>query len=332
VDASERLPPFGGFRLVFALVNGLIWFALAFGIATPVSFAMAASGHLTARALIAGVGIVAFYSCFFGTPGGLTGFLGLAHDRRFALPPEERRGRGGQLDAVWLHGLARGVALAVVAATLTWYLGKGGVAPGRARFCLVLGAAATGAGFLQALALSSARYLGDLRLSATTAQPTLGWLLLRVGVGQAAGNGAIAGLLAVATFPPTGAPATRMSLAGAIPDAAGSALVIALFMLFTAGGLVGLDRRLGRVAAVAGPSHGRGYRLVVAVAVAFAAAGLAAVAAWLFDGLPGTLFAVWKVLLGASVAGTLAVTAARWELATGQAAGDISGCDEGSLR
>jgi hypothetical protein len=99
---------------------------------------------------------------------------------------------------------------------------------------------------------------------------------------------------------------------------AGNALVIAFFMVLSAGDLAGTDHRFGRIGAVDAAPPTRLARAGIVV-LAGGAAGILGYLAALTAGAKGLSLPVvvaWEGAVGAVVGGLLAARAARWRLST----------------
>lgn len=320
---ARNQPPFTGFRVIFAVINGMLWFALAGAVSLGASFSLVAADRLSPSALATGAATAAFFASFFGMPGALTGFLGLAAGRRFALPPEEEWGEG-RLANIWMHGFIYGLMFGPLAYGGAVLAGGHG-AIGRGTFCLVVAGAGAVAGAAQAFVIAGTAALGDLGLSRRN-PPALStrWLLVRAGVPQGLGNGAITALIALGSVP-AGAKAVNLPLAALVGDAAGTGLVVALFMAFSAGGLAAADRRYGRV----GPADVRPATPAKKMLESFVASLVCAFAALVVGfatsgvGLPPAAYAGWKALVGGVVGAVMAMRAAGWGVAATDAAAAI---------
>ena len=303
--------PYSGFRFVFALVNGALWFGIAFVFTTPVASGMIGAGRTSSMALTSAAVTVAFLTSLFGVPGALGGFLEEAERGRFSLPPETKRGPG-TLGSVWLHAVTRAVIAAGATAVIVKWLANR--YPLAARLHLFLAFVAAIIGALQALWLASPVTLGDLR-GATTRGPTpsRAYFLARFAIPQAAGNGLATAMVAIAVFPKTGG----MTAIDVATDAGGTVAIIYLMMIAFGGTLAKIDHRFG----VAGPLPGvTPPPWIARIALTLAAGGLGAglgfalALAW-SDGVPLAPFFVWKLALGSLSAGVGAWQAARWKLA-----------------
>lgn len=320
---APRAIPFAGLRLVFALINGAIWFALVFAICSAMSIGVLAAGRLTAGAAVVFTGTVGFFVPFFGLSGAISGFLEQAQSGRFQLPEAENekeangepRARGGLLASIWIHGTWLGLVIALVTAGLAQlYLQRAGV-PARGSLCLALAGMAAVIAIVQSALLVRARNLGDLRLPAgTPTPPTTGYYVIRFGLPQSVGNGVITALGAYGTFPLT---AGRLAPVDVAIDALSTALVIGFFMALSAGDLAGTDRRFGRIGTVDAAPPSRLARAGIVVLTALAAGLLGyALAIVAGGGVPLPLMVAWKGAIGGLVGGLLAARAARWQLCT----------------
>jgi hypothetical protein len=317
---ARKLIPFAGLRLVFALINGAIWFALGFGICSGISLGVAAAGRLTPGAVVVFAGTVAFFVPFFGLSGAISGFLDQAASGRFQLPVAGEQAsratpaRGGLLASIWVHGTWLGLIVALVAAGLAQlHLQRSGV-PSRGDLCLALGGMAGVIAMVQSAWMVRPRHLGDLEIpSAPPPPPSTGYYLTRFGVPQGVGNGVITALAAIGTFPPNAADLKAIDVT---LDAMSTALVIAFFMVLSAGDLAGTDRKFGRVGAAEGAPPGRLARagIVALTAVAAGILGYALARLGGPEGLSMPVMVAWKGALGAVVGGLLAARAARWKL------------------
>jgi hypothetical protein len=317
---ARKAIPFAGLRLVFALINGLIWFALVFAICSGISFGVVHAGRFTRGAAVVLAKVVAFFVPFFGLSGAITGFLDQAQSGRFLLPEPENDANGdpkpppGVLDSIWLNGAGIGVAVGlVVTAFGHYYLRRPGV-PDRGTVCLALAGMAAVIATLQSALLASTRTLRDREAPAETpAPPSRSYYLTRFALPQGLGNGFITALVAYGTFPAHAGPPTALDVAIA---SAGNALVIAFFMVLSAGDLAGTDRRFGRIGAVDSAPPSRLARAGI-VALAGVVAGIVGYLVALPAGAKGISLPVvvaWQGAVGAVVGGGLAARAARWQL------------------
>lgn len=312
-DAAPAAPviPYGGFRVVFGLINAALWFALIFAITTPVRLGMVAAGRNSPTAMTLALMGVTLLSALFGLPGALGGFLGQAASGRLKLPPAEKWG-AGVLEHIWRTALVRGAAAAVVVGLVAWpLLGRAPVADGS--ITLVLATVAAAAAFVQSVWISGPAALGDLRSLRRAGPPaTSDYFVYRFAVPQAAGNGLASALIAAATFPATG----EMEIGASIADATATGTIIFLAMLVTAGGLARLDVQLGRIAVLTGmhPPTWTMRVVVVLVATAGWAGGGSTMAALAGGSVSYWPFVVWKGVLGAVAGGAGALLAARWQL------------------
>lgn len=305
--------PYMGFRVVFALVNAIIWFSLAFGITTGISFGVVQSGRLTSKVALVFACTVAFFVFFFGLSGGLPGFLDQARQGRIALPSEDSHGPGGALASVWRVGFVRGAIASALVYGVSRVWADAPIPLSRGSLCLFLGGLAAVLAFVNALLASRPSSLGDLRPRKTPpSDPTNAYLMQRVGLPQAFGNGTISALVDVGTFP-LGEAATRAPMNTAI-DSLMTGLIIALFTVFTAGGLVGTERRLGHLKPLVGTRPSVPKRLLLVFGVSALGAGIAFVLASVADGLTLMMAVVWKVLLASGIAAFFGLLAARWEI------------------
>lgn len=322
---ERKLIPFAGLRLVFALINGVIWFALVFAIGSGISVGVVAAGRFTRGAAVVLAKAVAFFVPFFGLSGAITGFLDQAQSGRFLLPEPDEDEDGdpgpppGVLDSIWLHGAGIGVAVAlVVTAFGHYYMRRPGV-PDRGTVCLALAGMAAGIATLQSALLAGKRTLRDREAPAgTPAPPSRSYYLTRFALPQGLGNGLITALAAYGTFPAHAGPPTAIDVAIA---SAGNALVIAFFMVLSAGDLAATDRRFGRIGAVDAAPPSRLVRAGI-VLLAGVVAGILAYLVALPAGAKGISLPVvvaWQGAVGAIVGGALAARAARWQLSTKRA-------------
>jgi hypothetical protein len=309
-------PPWAGFRVVFALVNGALWFALTWAILTGVSLGLVRAGHFTARTFMITALAVAFFVGFFGAPGAMGGLLDQARSGRFVLPSAKPRGHFRPLAAAWRVGAAIGVLNVGLAFILT-QLGVPTL-PSRASACQLWSGGAALLAVLQSLWLARPAALIDLDPPSQPATaPTATYYVLRFALPQGLGNGVVSALMAAGLFSAASGRMAAVDLAG---DAVGTAGVIAFFMVFTAGGLARTDRLAGRVAALAVTPPPRIARWATIPLAALLAVGLAYGLGTLADGLTLPLFVAWKAFLGCAVAAPLAALAARWELSRGSTA------------
>jgi hypothetical protein len=311
---ARKLVPFAGLRLVFALINGVIWFTLVYAIASAASLGVVAAGKFTAGAVVVFVGTVTFFVPFFGLPGAISGFLDQAQSGRFQLPEPEKDARAGLLGSIWVHGTWVGLVISLLAAGLTQHHLQTRAVPSRGELCLVLAAIAAVIAMVQSALLVRARNLGDLRAPEGKAPPaTTGYLVRRFVVPQALGNGLITALIACGTFPSVAAAPAALDVA---IDSMSTGLVIAFFMVLNAGDLAGTDRKFGRIGAVeaAPPSRLARAGIVLLTALVSGVLGYLLVIPAGAKGISLNVMVIWKGLLGGVVGGWLAALAARWRL------------------
>lgn len=303
--------PFHGFRVVFALVNGLLWFGLAYGILSGITTGVVAAGRFTENALRVTAGAVGLLVGLFGLPGALGGFLDQARSGRLQLPPEAGWGRRGQLDNVWAFGLVAGVVNLLVAQGLAAAWLPGRPLPARGEACLQLALLAAGLAFVQSLFLSRRGALFDLLPPASPPRAAdRDYLIRRFALPQGLGNGLITALVAWGTFAPA-AGSERIAPVAAALDSGITALVIGGFMLLGGGGLARVDRRFGRVAPHEGAPPSKLRRLALVLAAAAAVAAVAFALAALAGGLSLPVRIVFQALVGGAVAAYFATLAAR---------------------
>ena len=320
---ARKAIPFAGLRLVFALINGVIWFALVFAICSGISIGVVAAGRFTPGAVVVFAKTVGFFVPFFGLPGAISGFLDQAQSGRFLLPEPEKdangetKPRAGVLDSIWLHGAWVGLVIALVIAGLGhYYLLRRPEVPDRGTMCLALAGMAAAIAILQSALLVRARNLGDLRApAAPPAPPTAGYYLIRFALPQGLGNGLITALAAQGTFPTLTGQPTAVAVAIA---SMGNALVIAFFMVLSAGDLAGTDRKFGRIGPVDAAPPSRLARAGIVVLTGLAAGILGYLLALPAGarGLSLPIVVAWQGALGGIVGGLLAARAARWQLST----------------
>jgi hypothetical protein len=314
--------PFAGLRLVFALINGVLWFTLVFAICSGISVGVVAAGPLTPGAVVVFAATVGFFVPFFGLSGAISGFLDQAQSGRFLLPEAasgDGRRPGGLLGSIWLQGTWRGAVVAIAAAGLAFLRTQRAGVPSRGALCLALAGMAAAIAILQSALLVRAANLGDLQPPpAPPAPPSPFYYLIRFTLPQGLGNGLITALAALGTFPTIDGHPSAVEVALA---SMGNALVIAFFMVLSAGDLAGTDRRFGRIGAVDAAPPTRLARAGIVVLVGFAA-GIAGYLLALPAGAKGIslpIVVAWQGALGAVVGGLLAARAARWRLSTKQA-------------
>jgi hypothetical protein len=312
--------PFAGLRLVFALINGVLWFTLVFAICSGISIGVVAAGRFTRGAAVVFAKAVAFFVPFFGLSGAISGFLEQAQSGRFLLPEPvndangEAEPREGVLDSIWLHGAGIGLVMALVVAAFGHYYLRGDGVPDRGAVCLALAGMAAGIATLQSALLVSKKTLRDLEAPAgTPAPPSRSYYLIRFALPQGVGNGLITALAAYGTFPTLAGPPTPVDVAIA---SMGNALVIAFFMVLSAGDLAGTDHRFGRIGTVdaAPPSRLARAGIVVLAGLAAGIAGYLLALPAGAKGLSLPIVVAWQGALGAVVGGLLAARAARWRL------------------
>ncbi|MFO0549209.1 MAG: hypothetical protein U0271_12530 [Polyangiaceae bacterium] len=307
------LIPYAGLRFVSALINAGIWFALGLGISFASSGQLEATGRFDSTAVARLAAGVIFLAALFGRAGAVTSFLDLAHSGKVALPDRARWGAPGPFDKLW----PRGAAVAAMAAPLTGLLTYSIVtrigASGRLHQCLLVGGLGAVFALGQSLALSGPGALGDLAPPARPAPASPAYLARRLAIPQAFGNSAITALLAAVTFSREGTTATALAL-----DAAGTALVIGGFVLLGSSGIVATDRRLGRVEKLdaSAPSKASRAAGLAAAVLLFAVLGAGLGALFGDSGAPVAVYVIFKGLVGATVAFSLAVPAGRAALVT----------------
>ena len=319
---ARKLIPFAGLRLVFALINGVIWFTLVFGICSAISMGVVAAGRLTAGAVVVFVGTVTFFVPFFGLSGAISGFLDQAQSGRFQLPEPEKdaggatRAHGGLLGSIWIHGTWIGLVLSLVAAGLSQLHLQTRDVPSRGELCLTLAGMAAVIAIVQSALLVRARNLGDLRAPEGPTPPvTTGYYVTRFMLPQGLGNGLITALVAYGTFPTVAAAPAALDVA---IDSMSTGLVIAFFMVLSAGDLAATDRKFGRIGAVDATPPSRLARAGI-VPLAAIASGILGYLIAIPAGAKGIslpIMVAWKAVLGGVVGGLLAALAARWQLST----------------
>ena len=314
MDPPRKLIPFAGLRLVFALINGVIWFALVLAICTAASLGVVAAGKLTAGAVVVFVGTVTFFVPYFGLSGAVSGFLEQARSGRFQLPEPRNDARGGVLGSIWVHGTWVGLVISLLAAGLTQHHLQTRDVPSRGALCLVLATMAAVIAIVQSALLVRGRNLGDLRAPEGPTPPaTTGYLVRRFVVPQGLGNGLITALIAYGTFPSVAAAPAALDVA---IDSMSTGLLIAFFMVLSAGDLAGADRKSGRIGAVdaAPPSRLARAGIVVVTALVSGILGYVLVVPTGAKGISLPVLVMWKGLLGGVVGGYLAALAARRQL------------------
>lgn len=309
---GEQKIPYAGFRFVSALVNAGIWFGIGFGLSMGVSGQLVARGRFGPAGVAAGTGGVVFLASLFGRAGAQTGFLNMASSGKVALPERSSWGPASSYAGLWRRGLLVAALASPALALATYGLASGLASPSRTTSCLLLASVAALFAAVQSALLSAPSTLGALDPPAQPEAPSFAYLVRRVALPQALGNGGVSALIALGTFAPEGG-----SVAALAPDAAITALVIGAFMLLGSSGIVGTDRKLGRVAQLSSPAPSwlaRGLMLALTVVIAGAlGAGLGAA---LGARLPHGAYVAFKGLLGAAVAFALALPAGRAALAS----------------
>lgn len=311
---APKLIPFVGLRLVFALINGVIWFTLVLGICSAISMGVVAAGRFTPGAVVVFVGTVTFFVPFFGLSGAVSGFLAQAASGRFQLPEPENKAGKGPLGSIWIHGTWIGLVLSLVAAGMSQHHLQTRNMPERGELCFVLAMMAALIAMIQSALLVRARNLGDLRAPEGPTPPaTTGYYLTRFVVPQGLGNGLITALAAYGTFPSVADAPDALAVA---IDSMGTGLVIAFFMVLSAGDLAGTDRKFGRIGSVdtASPSRLARVGIVMLTAIASGILGYLLAAPGGAKGISMPVLVAWKAVLGAVVGGLLAALAARWQL------------------
>ncbi len=288
------LPPYQGFRFIFSLVNGLIWFGIAYGVSSAISPRIEAAGRFhTESALIFGA-VISFFACFFGLPDAYGGFLKQAHAGRFKKPKTEPSPNAtGRLSRIiFLAGL-RGLVSAFAGVLLIrFYIARWGM-PERSTLCINLGIWAGFVSLVNNWSLTSPASLLDLKPPKNAPQAAdLRYLLYRFGLPQGFGNGLITALVGWGSYPAEGS----MNAQAVGIDALITALIIVLFMIFMAGTLAPVDTLLGRIEKPAGPALGWGKRLAW-IAFSVVASGVLGYGLTLLMGRGGMdreIFSAWK--------------------------------------
>lgn len=314
-DEKKAAPkiPYGGFRLVFGLANGALWFVIAGAVLSGITVGVEGAGRLSREAALWMFGAVGFYACFFGLPGAIGGILSQAKSGRLALPPVETWGDGA-LAHIHLVAALRGLgSAAIVAGVANWFLARQ-LLPSRAQLCLLLAISAAAVAVVNAASLAGPRTLGDLRRlpdRGAPPAPDRRYYLLRFALPQGLGNGAIAALAALGTHPPATQPLAPAALVG---STVAVCLVIGVFLLLTGGGLAKVDVTHGLVApafAPPPPSFARRLQLLAGLVAVGALLAYALAAASGPDGPSRSAVALFQGLMGATVGATMAILSAR---------------------
>ena len=306
---THMKPPYLGFRLVFALVNALLWFGIAYGVTSGLSVQVEAAGRLHSQSVLIFAACVAFFVCFFGLPDAYGGFLKQAQAGRFELPLPPKSPASGRLSHIIRLAAMRGIASATVAVFVAFaWLERAGV-PSRNTLCLDLGIMAAILAFGHNLHMTGPKFLSDLRRADSPASPpSARYWLLRFGLPQGFGNGLITGLLAWGAWSGPKMP-TEVAL-----DAGMTTLVLAGLMSLLAGSLAPVDLMFGHVVSIQEKPHAWWLRGLGGLGLSVAAGMLGLALGGIGLGAEPMAFVLWKLCLGAGVSGLVAMRAARWKL------------------
>jgi len=300
--------PWLGFRFVFGLVNGAIWFVIPFVMVYWLSSTMPPDRLVQAKGLL--VTVPTFFVAMFGLPGCLPAAVQQAKSGIFRMPkdPSPDGTSRGILGPLWLCAPVLGVAYFGCSRLFAGAFSDGTVTPfGLARQAGTIAALVS---FVQASTVSGSLALLDLR---PNRRETFGWsqVALRTGVPQGLANGFLMALFVVAQGP------SGVDTVGAfLRDLFVSCMGIGGLALAGGGGILGADLAAGRVVGTPGivPSFPVRVGAVVLVA-AVVTLPFAAVAA-LAGGAGPTMQGVANGMAGGTSAFLVATLAGHWALAT----------------
>jgi hypothetical protein len=299
--------PWLGFRFVFGVVNGALWFVIPFVMVYWLSSTMPPDRLVQAKGLL--VTVPTFFVAMFGLPGCLPAAVQQAKSGIFRMPkdPYPDGTRRGILGPLWLCAPVLGAAYFGCSRLFAGAFSDGTVTP----FALArqAGTIAALVSFVQASTVSGSLSLLDLR---PNRRETFGWsqVAFRTGVPQGLANGVLMALFVVAQ----GAPGTD-AVWPFSRDLFLSCLGIGALVLLGGGGILGADLAVGRVVGVPGrvPSFfvRVGSVAMVAAVVTLPCAFLVA----LLGGAGPTTQWVANGMAGGTSAFLVATLAGHWALA-----------------
>ncbi len=331
-NSPRPVPDYHRFRSTFAVIIGVVWFVLLFGLGSIVAVQIPGERVLPFR-LAWRFFLVGFFPvCVFAPAATFIGFFQQHLAGAFTLSSEASTSspQSGQSVNPWQLGLQR-LALywlpAVLLATVVLWL----TFPERiGRIGIVLMLALLGAPLASGVALASsgAPFLREVQCTPRQrmwSDSFFSYLVWRHGIPWGVGNGLINAVLAVATFPRAGdggygiLPAAAVSL-----DSFITRVVLCGFMAISAHPHAWVDIRLGVVnAPLSARSPARSGRAAwfVGASVGLAVIVLVVLKGVGSSGLSVWTFAVWKGVVSALIAGVAAMVTAHWTLARERAAG-----------
>ena len=307
-NAKEPRVPWFGFRVVFGVVNGALWFVIPFVMVFWLSGAMPPERLVQAKDLL--VTIPTFFVAVFGLPGCLPAAVQQAKSGIFRMPtdPAPHGLRRGILGPLWLCAPVLGAVYFGCSRLVAGAFSDGTVTP--LALARQAGTIASLVSFVQATTVSGSLALLDLR---PNRPETFGWsrVAFRTGVPQGLANGLLMTLFAVAQGTSETAAVGPFSR-----DLFLSCLGIGGLALAGGGGILGADLAAGRVVGTPGrvPSFPArvGAVVLVAAAVTLPFAAIAALA----GGAGPTMQGVANGIAGGSSAFLVATLAGHWALAT----------------
>lgn len=325
-NSPRPIPDYHRFRPIFAVIVGIVWFVLLFGLGSLIAVQLPGEPVLPFRFAWRFFLVGFFPICAFAPAATFIGFFQQHLAGAFTLTPESSavsRPVGHSVNP-WQLGVQR-LALywipAVLLATLAlWLTFPNGIGRVGMAFVLALlgGPLASG----MALASSGAPFLREVQRSPQQrawSDSFFSYLVWRHGVPWGVGNGLINAVLALATFPRTSdggysvMPSTAVSF-----DSFLTGVVLCGFMAISAHPHAMVDIRLGVVnAPPAARSPARSGRIAwfVGTSLILAVGVLAILKAIGTVGLPLWTFVVWKGLVSVAIAGAAAMATAHWTLA-----------------
>ncbi len=299
--------PWLGFRFVFGVVNGALWFVIPFVMVYWLSSTIPLERLVQAKGLL--VTVPTFFVAMFGLPGCLPAAVQQAKSGIFRMPkdPSPDGTRRGILGPLWLCAPVLGAAYFGCSRLFAGAFTDGAVTP--LALARQAGTIAALVSFVQASTVSGSLALLDLR---PNRRETFGWsrVAFRSGVPQGLANGFLMALFVVAQGPSGVDPVGPFSR-----DLFVSCLGIGGLALAGGGGILGADLAVGRVVGI--PSMVPSFPVRVGAVVLVAAMvtlPFSAIAA-LAGGAGPTMQGVANGMAGGTSAFLVATLAGHWALA-----------------
>ena len=298
--------PWLGFRFVFGVINGAIWFVIPFVMVFWLASTLPPERLVRVKPFL--LTAPTFFVAVFGLPGCLPAAIEQAKSGIFRMPADPAPGgaRRGILGPLWLFAPLLGATYFCACRLFVGPLADASLTP----FVIARNAAFVAAfvSFAQASTVSGSAALYDLRPNETK---LLGWyeIACRTGAPQGLANAFLVSLLVVAQGSTTTDGVLSFSR-----DIFVSCLGIGGLALAGGGGILGADLAAGRVKGTKGRVPPRLARLASVAAVATLVTLPCALVAALCGGAGPVVQLVANVFAGGASAFGVATLAGHWAL------------------